>query len=108
VLELGELDLEFAFFSAGALGKDVEDQRCAIQHFTVKNFLEVAALCRRKFVVEDNGVDVLFAALAGELVGFAGADECAGDGCLEFLSAIANDFSAGRTGKFMEFVEGIL
>jgi len=101
VLELGELDLKFAFFGAGPLGENVQDERGAVQDLAVEYFFEVATLSGREFVVEDNSVDVLFATVPSELVGFAGADECAGDGCLQFLGAVANDFGASRTGKFM-------
>ena len=44
MLELRQFDLQLAFARAGALRKNVENERRAIQDFAVENFFEVAAL----------------------------------------------------------------
>lgn len=58
MLELRQLNLQLALPSPGALGKDVQDQRGAIQDFTIEDFFQVAALRRRKLIVKDYGVDI--------------------------------------------------
>ena len=59
MLKLRQLDLQLAFARAGALREDVENQRRAVENFAVENFFEVAALRRRKVVVENHRVHVL-------------------------------------------------
>ncbi len=108
VLELGEFNLELAFAGARALGKDVEDERGAIEYLALEDFLEIAALRRGKLVVKDDGIDVVLSALAGEFAGLAGADEGAGHRGIEFLGAVADHFAARAGGEFLEFGEGIL
>ena len=59
MLKLRQLDLQLAFARAGALGEDVENQRRAVEDLAVENFFQVAALRRRKVVVENHRVHVL-------------------------------------------------
>ena len=51
--------------------KDVEDECRAIEDFYLKDFFQVASLCGRKSVVEDDGVHVVGLTVSGELAGFA-------------------------------------
>ena len=108
VLELGKLDLEFAFAGAGALGKDIKDEGGAVQDLALEGFFEVAGLGGGKFVVEDDGIDVVIAAELGEFGGFAFADVGGGVGVFEFLGGGAGDFTAGGLGEFGELLEGFL
>ena len=45
--------------------------------------------------------------MPGKLAGLAAADESAGDWSIEFLGAIAHDFTAGGGGQFGKFIKGI-
>ena len=107
MLQLRQFDLQFAFARAGALRENIQDQRGAVEDFAAENLFQVAALGGGKFVVEDHRVHVVVAAECGEFVGFAAADEGAGDGRLEFLGAAADDGPAGGGGQFGQFFEGI-
>ncbi len=40
----------------GALGKDIQNDGCSIQHLHIEQLLEIAQLGRREFVVHDNQV----------------------------------------------------
>jgi|ERR1043165_6974964 hypothetical protein len=105
MLQLGEFDLEFSFFGAGALGKDVEDQRSPVEDFAVKNFLEVAALSGGKFVVENDGIHIGAPAMFGELVRLSLADEGGGARGGEFLHTITDDLSASGGCQFGKFLQ---
>jgi hypothetical protein len=107
MLQLGQLDLQFAFFCPSALGKNIENQRGAIEHLAIKKFFEVAALGRGKFVVKNDSIDIRFAAVLGKLIGFAFADESAGAGRGKFLHAIANNLAPGGNGQFGKFLQRI-
>jgi len=108
MLKLRQFDLQFSFFGPGALSKNVENQRSAVEDLAVENPLQIAALRGRKFVIEDDGIDVLLATKISELVGFARADECPGDWRFQLLCAVADDFSTGGGSQFLEFGERIL
>ncbi len=108
VLQLGQFHLELAFASAGAVRKNIENERGAVENFAFKDLLKITGLGGAEFVVENDGIDVLAAAKFGEFLGFAGADEGACDGGIEALHALVNDVGAGGRGEFPEFVHGIL
>ena len=107
MLELRQFDLELAFLRAGALRENIENQRRAVEHLAIENAFQIAALRGGKFVVEDDRVHVLAAAMLGKFIRLAAADECAGHGRFEFLDAVAHDFAAGGGGQFGKFIEGI-
>ena len=82
VLILRQLDLKPPLPGAGALGKDVENQRAAIQHCHAGGLLQRTNLRGRELVVEDNHlrleilrqlVELLRLALAEEGVAVRGA-----------------------------------
>ena len=108
MLELRELDLQLAFFRAGALGENIQDQRGAIEHLALEDLFQVARLRRRKFIVEDDRIDFIAPAMLGEFVRLAGADVSAREDLFQFLRAVAEHVAAGRGCKFAQFVEGIL
>ena len=108
MLELREFDLQFAFLRARALGEDVEDQGGAIEDFALETFFKIAALRRREFVVKDNRVDILPAAIVGPFPGLAGADKRASDRRGEFLHAAAYHLAAGGARQFAQLGHRIL
>ncbi len=106
MLELGELDLQLPFLGARAPGENVENERGAVQHLAIEDALQVAALGRGKFVVENDGVHILRPAVPGKLVRLAAADEGGRQRGFEFLGAVAHHFTAGGGGEFGKFVQG--
>jgi len=107
MLELREFDLQLAFARPGALRKDVENQRRAVENLAVEDFFEVAALRGRKVVVENHRVHVLPPAEIREFASLAGADERGGIERYHFLPAVTDDFTARRCGQFAKFGERI-
>ena len=108
MLQLRQFDLQLAFARAGALREDVENERRAVEHLAVENLFQVAALRGRKFVVEDDGVDVVpGGSSCGEFLGLAFADVGGGAGRLQLLNAVADDFAAGGGGQFGKFLQRI-
>ncbi len=64
-------------------------------------------MCGGKLIVENDGVNLLAPAMPGKLAGLAAADESAGNRGIEFLGAVAHDFTAGCSGQFGKFIKGI-
>ena len=105
MLELRQFDLQLALARAGAPGENVEDERGAVQHLAVENLLQVSALGRGKFIVEDDRIDVVPPAVRGKLVGLALADERGRVRGLQLLDAVADHLAArggGQLGKFVQ------
>ena len=98
-------DLQLALARAGALTEDFQDQRRAVHDLAAKNFLEVAGLCRRKLIVENNRVHFARFAKPGEFLGLARANVGRGNGRGHFLHAFPDNFRAGGHGEFFEFRE---
>ena len=80
VLQLSKLHLQLALVAAGALGEDVENQACPIDHAPIKRPLQIALLCRCERMVEDDDFDVVRLAGEAQLLGLAAADEQRGIG----------------------------
>jgi hypothetical protein len=59
----------------------------------------------RKFVVEDDGVDVRAATMLCEFIRLAFADESRGIGRSHSLQAIPDDLPTGGGGQFGKFLE---
>jgi hypothetical protein len=78
MLQLRQLNLNFTFACAGALREDVKDQRRAVENFAVKNFFEIAALRRRKFVVENDRINFTALTKVSPFAGFTFANERGG------------------------------
>ena len=74
ILQLSELNLKTAFPGPRATGENIEDELRAVQDLSTRQLLEIASLCRRKLVIEDQRRHVLFPALAGNLFSFPFAD----------------------------------
>jgi len=74
VLELGEFDLQATFAGARPARENIENQLGAIDHLTVREFLEIAALRGGKLVIENHGGRVFFPRGFGDFTGLAFAD----------------------------------
>ena len=107
MLKLREFDLQFAFPRPGALREDVENERRAVEDFAVENLFKIAALRRRKLIIENHRVHVLTLAKIREFSRLAFADERGGIQRFCFLQAITNDFAAGGYREFAEFGQRI-
>lgn len=105
VLQLGQFDLEFAFFGPGALGENIEDQRSPIEDFAIKNPLQIAALGGRKLIVENDRIHICPATMLGKFIRFALANECGRAGCGKSLQTIADNLSSGGRGQFGKFLQ---
>jgi hypothetical protein len=105
MLQLRQFNLQLSFFRSGALRENVEDQRRPIQDFAVKYPLQIAALSRRKFVIKDDGVDVRAAAMLGEFIRLAFANESRSAGRSHPLQTIPDDLSSGSGGQFGKFFQ---
>src|SRR4051794_19223254 len=95
ILQLRELDLEASFPAPGALREDVENELGAIENFTRKEVLQVAALGRRQLVVENHRGDVLVLERFLYQLRFAFADVIRRGRLLEFLGDGIDHFRAG-------------
>ena len=58
VFELRRLDLQATLVGLGSAGKDIEDQRRAVDDLGVQRLLQIAKLGGRKLVVDDDHVVV--------------------------------------------------
>ena len=103
MLQLRHLDLHFAFPRASSLGEDIEDERGAIEYLAIEHTLEIARLGWRKFVIENNGVDVALFTCFCKFACLAFADVCCGMGAVEALGAFSDDLRAGGSSEFCQF-----
>ena len=102
VLELGQFDLQLALRRVRVGGKDVEDQRGAIDHANLEAILEVALLGGRELIVDDEhlclgGLELLF-----ELIDLAGAEVGLELGLIAPLDQLPNGFAERRVEEFGE------
>ncbi len=77
VLQLRQLDFEFALETARPARKYIQDQPAAIQDAHAAQALEVALLARRQRVIEQDQSGILGARCAGDFLRLAAADEVA-------------------------------
>ena len=56
IFQLGQLDLELAFFASCPLGEYIEDQLASINDSEIKGRFEIALLCRAEILVENDYV----------------------------------------------------
>jgi hypothetical protein len=105
MFELRQFDLQLAFPRAGALRKDIENERRAIEHLALENFFQVARLRPSEFIVENDSIHLLFLAPGREFGGLASTNEGACKEPVQFLRGSAgNDAASGlrQLGKFFE------
>ena len=108
MLELRQFDLEFAFFGAGTLSENIENQRGPVENLAIEHIFQIATLSGRKLVIKDDRVDILFAAMGGKFPRFSCADKSACHWRFELLRAVTDHFCAGGIGQFVKFGERIL
>src|SRR5215831_15655884 len=98
MLQLRQLDLQLAFPRPRALRKNIQNQRSPIQYLAIENSLQVTALRRRKFIIEDHRVNVRPPAMLRELIRLSFANEGRRTGSSQFLQTIADHLpaSSGR------------
>src|ERR1043166_4139939 len=87
--------------------KNVQNQRGAVEDLAVEDLLQVAALGRGKFVIEDDRVHVRAPAMLCELIRLPFADECARARGRHFLHSLSYDLAAGGGGQLGEFLQRI-
>ncbi len=102
-----QLDLQPAFAAPGALREDVENELRAIEHLARKEVLQVAALRRRKFVVENDGRDLLVLERFLDQLGFAFADVKWRGRLRQFLRYGVDHVRARRARQLTQFLERI-
>ncbi len=102
MLELGQLDLQFALVAAGALREDVEDQTDAVDNAAVQRLLQVALLRRRQLVVERHNRGPLFAHRGGELGDLAATGEGGRVRALALALHDRDDLQAGACRKLLQ------
>ena len=96
MLKLRQLNLEFAFPSSSALGKNIKDERGPVEDLAVEYPLQIAGLGWGKLVIKDDRIHVSLAAMQRELIRLALADISAGAGRGHLLDAIADNLATGR------------
>ncbi len=104
MLELCELDLQFAFMAVRALRKDIEDQAYPIDHAATQFLFEVAFLRGRQFVIEDDEPGPALCEQCRELFDFAGAGEKRGVRACALAAQNTGDTDARAQGELHEFV----
>jgi hypothetical protein len=105
MLQLRQFDLQLAFFRASTLGKNVQDQRSPIQDFAIEDSLQIAALGRRKFVVENDRIHIGATAVFGEFVGLAFANESGRARSNQPLQTISDNMPSSGGGQFGKFLQ---
>jgi hypothetical protein len=105
MLQLCQLNLQFAFPGPGALSENVQNQGSSIQNLAIKNLFQIPALGRGKFVIKNDGIDVRAPAVGSEFIRFSFANKCAGTGSGQFLLAIADDISPCSGCQFGKFLQ---
>jgi hypothetical protein len=102
MLQLRQLDLQLAFGALRALREDVEDEAHAIDDAAVQRALEVALLCPREGMIEDDKIGAALGAPRRDLRDLAAAGEQSCVGPVAAGGDDIGDFCAGRTGERLE------
>src|SRR5690606_28051142 len=108
MFELGELHLQLAFVAARALGKDVEDERGAVDDHALQLALEVALLAWRQRVIEDHDVGAVRTQCLADLLNLAAASEKLGVGRGALAMHHGFDAGAGPERKQLELRQALL
>ncbi len=107
-MQLRQLNLQAAFAAACALRKNIENELGAVEHFAREQIFEIAALCGRKFVVENHGSDLLNLQRIFDRFCFTFADVIRRGRLLQFLGDGIDDFRASGIRQLGQFFERIL
>ena len=73
MLQLRQLDFEFALEAARAAREDIQDETTAVEHAHAAQAFEIALLARRQRVIEQNQFGILGARGIGNLLRLAAA-----------------------------------
>jgi hypothetical protein len=103
VFELSELNLKLAFAGSSVAGEDVEDELRAVEDAARQSRLEVAQLCGREVVIEENKIGVGGGGDAGDLFHLAGTDKGGGIGLGPALQDFRGDGAAGTDQQLAKF-----
>ena len=90
---------------SGALGKNIEDQRGAVQNLNLASLLNVSLLDRRKGSADENDIRFELFYSVEQLFNFAAANKIPG---IRFIAGRGNDgsdFCTGRTCQFTELIQ---
>ena len=107
VLQLRQFNLQLAFARAGPLREDVEYEGCSVEYLCTEYSFQIAALRRRKLIVEDDCIHIVTTAKAGKLIRLALADERTRIQRFHLLHAVADNRAPCRGGQFTQFVQRI-
>ncbi len=107
VLELGKLDLQAPLMGLRAAGKDIEDQRGAVDDHDIELTLEVALLGGAKLAVDQDDVVAERLAQLLDLLQLAFADVGAGVRVSELLRDRADDLDIDRLGQPRQLLERV-
>src|SRR5262249_47562378 len=102
-----QLDLHLALDAARPLREDVEDQRTAVDDLRADRLLEVALLCGRQRVVEDDDVRRRLRDELGDLFDLAAADEGRRMGAAARLHELADAGEARGRGEPLQLEQGV-
>ena len=105
MLQLGQLDLQLTLVRACALGKDVENQRCSVEHRNAEGTCEITFLHRRKTMIEEHHAGLGRLDTRGDLIDLAATDQTARiRGGARRANQVAQ-LAAGRRGQGLEFLD---
>ena len=107
MFQLSQFNLKFAFARPRPLRKDIENQLSPVENLALEGFFEVAALRGRKFVVENDGINVVLSAPFAEFSCLARAYIGPRNRRFELLRSLANHRCPRRCGKFSKFLQRI-
>jgi hypothetical protein len=107
MLDLGELDLQFAFCALRAQREDVEDERRPVDDAAVECALEIALLGAGQRMIEDDQIGVGLGAPRADFLDFALARKKRRIGSLPPTRDCAGHGGAGRHGKGVQLREAL-
>jgi hypothetical protein len=96
MLKLRQFDLQLAFGTGCALGKDVENQTGSVDHTTFEFALKIPFLGRRQFMVENHQIGRASSQHCGNLLNFSLAGKRFGIGTLPPAKNFANNNASRR------------
>ena len=108
ILQLGQFHLEFTFRAGGALGKDIQDQRCPVNHLHPEDFLQVPDLDAGQFFIENTHVRFQRLAFPGQFLRPAFADEHGAVRLVPLLQEAADDLRPGGFRQAGQLFQGLL
>ena len=108
ILQLRQLDLQLAGLAVRTSRKDVEDQLAAVDDLDLGFRLQIALLCGRQGVVENNHVSAEVVRQRANFLDLAAADEGCRMNTPHLLHRLAKDTHVGGFGETLELGERLL